>query len=211
MRHLRSLDATRPDATISSRQPRRGSRRAIAILAGGVAALGVAAPVAAQPLEQARFHHTGSEFWEDACGDLDVTYSFDNSGSSLGTARGRDGLIHFRVSVSGTNAFTNMETGRSFTQVFNRSDGDLIVTDNGDGTLTITTQEMGSDKWYDGDGHLVLMHSGLFRWQFLVDNAGTPTDPFDDEEIDFLGFLKTPQQNDWEGRDFCDALIEFTS
>ena len=45
MRHLRSLGATRPDTTIPSRCPRRGPRRTIAALAGGVIALGAAAPV----------------------------------------------------------------------------------------------------------------------------------------------------------------------
>ena len=85
------------------------------------------------------------------------------------------------------------------------------MTDNGDGTLTITALSMGSERWYDGDGKFVLMNAGLFRWQILVDNKGTPTDPFDDEEIEFLGFLKTSNNNDFEGRDFCEDLIEFTS
>jgi hypothetical protein len=30
-------------------------------------------------------------------------------------------------------------------------------------------------------------------------------------KIEFLGFLKTSNNNDFEGRDFCDDLIEFTT
>jgi len=70
----------------------------------------------------------------------------------------------------------------------------------------------GSDRWYDGNGKLVLRDPGLTRWEILIDDAGTPVDPSDDQFIDFLGIVTgSTGRNDTAGRDFCDDLIQFTS
>ena len=122
-----------------------------------------------------------------------------------------EGLIHFRQSIHGTNVFTNTETGLSYTGMFTFHDGDLVVADNGDGTLMITPQSSGTERWYDGQGKMVMRSAGLFRFQILVHHEGTPADPSDDTEFEFLGFIKMPQHDVFEGRDFCDDLIEFTT
>jgi hypothetical protein len=193
------------------RRRRLIARGSAAVLAA-CAVVASASPVNAAPLERGSFHDVGSESLEDFCGDLDVIYSFDVSGSFLVIARGPDGLVHFRDSVRGTEVFTNTETGRSYTGVFTIASRNLKVTDNGDGTLTLLIQGSGSQKWYDGDGKLVLRDTGLTRVEILVDHAGTPTDPSDDEFLEFLGVVKGPTgRNDTEGRDFCEDLILFTS
>src|SRR5829696_8781569 len=211
MRHLRSLGATCPD-TIPSRCARRGSRRGIAALAGCVIALAAAVPVAAGQFEKGHFHDVGEEVQEDFCDveDFDVIHSWDISGSFNGVTH--QGLVRFRESGRGTNVFTNPETGRSYTQVFNVATRDKAVTDNADGTLTILVQGSGSEKWYDGDGQMVLMNPGMSRWEILVDNAGTPSDPTDDEFIEFVQDIKpSTGRNDSEGRVFCEDFFLFTS
>ena len=183
---------------------------AIAVIAG-------AAEADAAPLERGSFHDVGSEPFEyppgtPVCAGLDVVHSWDVSGSYLGVARGRNRLVHFRDSVRGTEAWTNMETGKSFTLEFTRNSRDLTVTDNGDGTLTIIVQASGRDRWYDGDGRVVLRDPGLARWEIVVNHAGTPTDPFDDTFVDFVGIVKgSTGRNDTQGRDFCADIDLFTS
>jgi hypothetical protein len=168
--------------------------------------------VDAAPIERGSFHDQGTEDLPDFCGDLDVTHSWDVSGSFIGVARGSNGLIRFQDSVRGVDAWTNSETGRSYTQMWTASSRDLKVTDNGDGTLTILIQASGGSRWYDGNGKLVLRDPGLVRFEILVDHNGTPSDPFDDEEIAFLGVVKgSTGLNETEGRDFCDDIILFTS
>ena len=187
--------------------------------AGGVAvvaaALGVFAggmPASAAPIEHGRFHDQGSELLVDFCGDLDVMNTWDINVSFLGRAKGPDGLIHFRDHASGTNTFTNTETGRSYTGVFSINTQDARVTDNGDGTLTIRVKGAGTERWYDGDGKLVLMNPGMVQFAFLVDHNGTPTDPSDDEFIEDLGIVRdSTGRNDTEGRDFCEDLLLFTA
>jgi hypothetical protein len=188
----------------------RHLRSAIAILSGGIAALGVAAPVAAQPLVVDQFHDSGSELWEDACG-VGIIHSWDVYVAHNGVAHG-DGLIHFRDSVRGSEVFTNPVTERSYTHVFAGMNHDLDVSDNGDGTLSIVAQDSGTNKWYDGDGKFVLMNSGRSRFRVLIDHNGTPTDPTDDELIEFTGDVKPHAgRNDFDNRDFCEDFIEFTS
>ena len=63
------------------------------------------------------------------------------------------------------------------------TDRDLRVTDNGDGTLTITVQTSAVFRYYDPEGKLLFVDAGNFRGQFMVDDGGTPTNPDDDTEI----------------------------
>jgi hypothetical protein len=83
------------------------------------------------------------------------------------------------------------------------------VTDNGDGTLTIPGMGAGMSKYLGPDGFLFL-DAGQFRFEVLIDHGGTPTDPSDDEELEFLGFVKgSTGRNDLQDRDFCDDIHEF--
>ena len=195
--------------------PTRLRHRARRWVAGAIAAgatIAAAGSVEAAPLERGSFHDEGSETFVDFCGDLDVIHSWDVSGSFLGAARGADGLVRFQDSVRGTDVWTNTETGRSYTQIWSANTRDLKVTDNGDGTLTLLVQASGGSRWYDGDGKLVLRDPGLVRFEVLIDHNDTPSDPFDDEEIAFLGIVKgSTGLNETEGRDFCDDIILFTT
>jgi hypothetical protein len=197
--------------TDSSRRRRRARRWAAGAIVAGTS-VAAAGSVDAAPLERGSFHDEGTETFADFCGDLDVIHSWDISGNFLAAVRGADGLVRFQDSVRGTDVWTNTETGRSYTQIWTANFRDLKVTDNGDGTLTLLVQGSGGSRWYDGDGKLVLRDPGLVRFEVLIDHNGTPSDPFDDEEIAFLGIVKgSTGLNETEGRDFCDDIILFTS
>ena len=189
-------------------------RRKLCGTAAALAVVGVlsgATPAAAAPVEKGRFHDTGSELLEDVCA-VDVVFAWDVSGSFHGVPHGSDGLVHYRDSVRGSETYTNTVTGRSYTLQFSGAHRDHEVTDNGDGTLSIIIQGSGSEKWYDGDGQLVLRNPGMTRGEILVDNAGTPSDPFDDEFIEFVGDVKeSTGRNDTQGRDFCEDLLLYTA
>jgi hypothetical protein len=197
--------------TDSHRRGRRAQRWAAGAIAVGFT-LAAAGSVDAAPIERGSFHDEGTETLPDFCGDLDMIHSWDISGRFIGVVRGSNRLVRFQDSVRGTDVWTNSETGRSYTQIWSANTRDLKVTDNGDGTLTILIQASGGSRWYDGDGKLVLRDPGLVRFEVLVDHNGTPSNPFDDEEIAFLGVVKgSTGLNETEGRDFCEDIILFTS
>jgi hypothetical protein len=185
---------------------------ALALVSGLTAlALGVGvAPAAAKPVERDKFHESSSEVVEQFCGDLTVRIDTDIRGSFLLNPRGRDQLAYGSENVHGSVSFTNLANDKAFTSVFNVVDKDLKVTDNGDGTLTILVLATGSNKWYGPDGKLLFNDPGQVRYLVLIDHAGTPTDPYDDEFLEFLGVVKgSTGRNDTQGRDFCDDIHEF--
>lgn len=83
-------------------------------------------------------------------------------------------------------------------------DKDKTVTDNGDGTLTIVILATGNAVLYGANGKAIARNPGQLRFAILVDNAGTPTDPFDDEFIEDLGVLKG---STGRSDDFCTAAV----
>ena len=181
---------------------------AIAVSLGGLAG---AAPAAAAPIDSGHFHDTGSELLDHFCGDISLVHTWDITGSYLGRVKGPDGQVYYRDRSSGTHVFINTATGRTYTQTFSTATHDAQITDNGDGTLTIVVQGSGNEKWYAG-GKLVLKNPGNLRWAILVDDGGTPDDPFDDEFLEDLGLVRdSTGRNDTDGRFFCDDIAEFTS
>ena len=188
-------------------------RSVLAILAGGVIALGAAAPVAAGQFDHGHDQFTELELIEDFCGidGFDVTHSREWSGSFTGNTRGQDGIVHFRDSVRETNSFLNPDTGKSLTALHLGHGHDMAITDHGDGTMTVIFQNSGLDSWYDGDGEKVLSVAGVTRDELLIDNGGTPSDPSDDQVLEFVGNVKTWPNNPFEGRDFCDDFFLFTA
>jgi hypothetical protein len=173
--------------------------------------MGMAAvPTAAVPIEKGKFHDVFSEVREEC--DLNILYEEDIQGRFLANSRGRDGLVYFSSTVRGTQSWTNLATDKSYSTVFNGVDKDQRVTDNGDGTLTILVLVTGNETWYGPDGNALFRNPGQVRFELLVDHGGTPSDPSDDEFLEFLGVVKgSTGRNDLEGRDFCDDLREFTA
>jgi hypothetical protein len=100
--------------------------------------------------------------------------------------------------------YTNLANGKSVTGVLNVTTKDLRITDNGDGTITILVLATGNAVLYAEDGTVLARDPGQIRFEILIDTAGTPSDPSDDEFLDFLGVVK-----DSTGRtdDFCAAAV----
>jgi hypothetical protein len=187
-----------------------GRRLLVSAAACGLVLVCASAPASAQPLDKGHFHDVFTESFDcDGTptrldGDVSVNFNFVRHGS---------GLAYYRESLGGTLVYTNLTNGGTYTQVFTANSKDWRVTDNGDGTLTIVVQAAGSSRYYDTDGNFVLADPGNFRFQFMVDDGGTPDDPFDDEEIEgsFQVVREDTGRNDTQGRDFCADLVTFTS
>ena len=133
---------------------------------------------------------------------------------NFNVVRHGSGLAFFRESFRGTTfVYTNLDTGGTFTLIETINSRDAQVIDNGDGTLTIVVHETGSLHAYDTDGSFVLADPGQIRFQFMVDTAGTPDDPSDDQEIEgsFQIIRESTGRNDTQDRDFCADLVTFTS
>ena len=186
--------------------------RSALIVTGLVFASGLVAssPASARPLDKGHFHDVVTDTFDCAGtptrfeGDARINFTFVQRGP---------GQTYYRESVRGTNVFTNLNTGGTYTEIFTSNSRDLRITDNGDGTLTILAQGSGSDRYYDTNGKLVLNDPGQVRFQYLVDEMGTPDNRFDDEEIDgtFEIVRGSTGRNDTQDRDFCADLVTFTS
>jgi hypothetical protein len=100
--------------------------------------------------------------------------------------------------------YTNVADGRAVTLVGRGAHHDLRVTDNGDGTLTNLILATGNDMLYGPDGKAIARNPGQIRFEILVDDGGTPTDPFDDEFLADLGFVKG---STGRSDDFCAAAV----
>jgi hypothetical protein len=137
-------------------------------------------------------------------------WATDVSGTLTGVIRG-DGIAYFTEAVIGDTVFTDTVTGRSSHVSFVDNSHDLKIVDNGDGTITITTQGSGSTLFFDSGGKLVLSDTGMVRWSVLIDHGGTLDNPLDDVFIADLGIVKpSTGTNDTDGRDFCDDLLAYT-
>jgi hypothetical protein len=185
----------------------------IAVLAGGVIALGAAAPVSAELVDRGHRHTIESELIEDFCGidGFNVIHTLDWSGSFTVTTRGPDGFVQVRDSVRESNSFLNPQTGKNLTALHLGHGHDMSITDNGDGTLTVIFQNSGLDTLFDGNGDKVLSVAGVTRDEFLIDNNGTPHDPSDDQFLEYVARIKTWPNNAFEGRDFCEDFFLFTA
>jgi hypothetical protein len=182
-----------------------GKLRLSALLAlGVVAAAMLAAGAAAQPPFKERFHDEGTFVDEDFCGaGLTVDGTFVVDGSLLVVAHGPDGLAYHLEHISATTTNTNRANGKTVTVDSSVVSKDLRVTDNGDGTLTILILATGNDVFYGPDGKAIGRNPGQIRFEILVDHSGTPTDRFDDVELDFRLVRESTGRSD----DFCEAAV----
>jgi hypothetical protein len=185
----------------------------------GLASIGLTAIVtgwsgsaAAQPLQHDHFHDVSSEVIVGFCDDMTIRIDADVSGTFLGNPHGPAALFYGSEHQHGSVAYTNLATGKAYSTTFNTISKDLKVTDNGDGTLTILELNTGGQNWYGPDGKILLHEPGQIRFEILIDDAGTPSDPNDDVFLDFLAIVKgSTGRNDTAGRDFCVDLHQFTA
>ena len=183
-------------------------------LAAGLAAavsMTLAGGATAQPIEHTEIHDEFTEIDKDFCeSGLKVRVDVVADGQFLFNPHGPDGLAYASSTFSVTNVYTNLANGNTVTEVGNVADKDLRVTDNGDGTLTILVLSTGNIAVYGPDGKApdskaLARNPGQVRFAFDVDHGGTPTDPFDDEEID--GSFRMVKESTGRTDDFCAAVL----
>jgi hypothetical protein len=92
---------------------------------------------------------------------------------------------------------------RWVTSVENSTFNDVNVTDNGDGTLTILVLGAGNFVTYDQTGKAIARNPGRVFFEVVVDHAGTPQDPTDDEFLEDRLVRESTGLND----DFCEAAV----
>ena len=173
---------------------------------GLAAAAVLAAPAAAgaKPLEHDHFHDEVHETIDD-CG-LTLQHDGVSDGHFLFRSHGPDGFAYEGEHVRGTDTFTNLANGHTIVITYRSSSKDLRVTDNGDGTLTILGQGAGNFVVSGSHSPVVLRDPGMTRVEVLIDHAGTPTDPSDDEFLEFLGVVKGQTGRNDIG-DFCEDFL----
>jgi hypothetical protein len=170
----------------------------------------IAGPVAAQPIDQGHAHISDSHIDENFCGDLTVRHDVDVDVYFSAKTHGPDGVIYFADRARATDSWTNLANDKTFTVDLTGQQKDLQVTDNGDGTLTIVTLIAGRQFDYGPDGTRLFVDAGEFQFKFMVDDGGTPTDPFDDVEIEgSFELVRDVGRTDLAGRDFCGDIHEF--
>ncbi len=170
------------------------------------ASISVAGLAQAGPLEKGTFHAEFTDVTADFCGveGLTVQSDFVVDGRFLVNARGRDGLPYYMENVHFTRVDTNLANGNFVTLRSTVTEKDLKVADNGDGTLTVLVLATGNAVLYGMDGKPLARNPGQVRYELLVDHNGTPSDPTDDELLEFLGFVKgSTGRND----SFCAAAV----
>src|SRR5918994_7693398 len=166
----------------------------------------VAGPASAQPLEQGTFHEEFTDMVDAFCDVPGLTVQVDQvvDGRFLLNPHGPDGLVYGLETNLFTTVFTNVDNGITVTEVTNVIFKDHQVTDNGDGTLTILVLGTGNLVVYGPDGKAIARNPGQLRFEVLIDNGGTPSDPSDDEFLEFLGVVK---ESTGRTDDFCAAVV----
>ena len=193
--------------------------RVLTALGAMISALGfavaAAAPASAQPLEHEHFVDSGSRIAKVAdplfCGgtvDFPVLHEWNAEGMYLLVQRA-GGLAYGLNAVQATDTYTNTLNGKTLTVTRAGHDRDQNVTDNGDGTLTIEIAVSGVQKSYGPDGGRLFIDAGTSRFEILIDHGGTPSDPSDDELIEFLGETANHGRMDTHERDFCQDVVTF--
>jgi hypothetical protein len=182
------------------------SRRFVALVACFVAASAVlVGHASAGEIFHESYHDEGTFVHQNYCGiaGLVVSDSAVIDGTVRAVTHGSAGLAYFSEHFTQTGSFTNLANGKTVTFVTKAVSKDLKVTDNGDGTLTIVMLLTGNAVLY-ADGKAIGSDTGQVRIEVLIDDGGTPTEPFDDEFIADLGVVKEPTGRNG---DFCATVI----
>jgi hypothetical protein len=186
----------------------RRIRRSLGVLlaAGSLLAAAVAlAPGASARPQKSDIHEEFPEVLEDFCGQAGLTITtdvvIDGRNQTSSRRPGTPPFYHERINV--TAAFFQGDVHVA-TQEDRLTSKDLKITDRGDGTVTILVLATGNSTVYDSAGRAIARNPGQTRFEILVDLGGTPSDPGDDEVIDFLGIVK---ESTGRTDDHCAAVL----
>lgn len=172
---------------------------------GVIAAALLAVTASAKVVFSDTFHEEETFVLNDFCDveGLTVELSFVVDGRVHAVSRG-GGAPYFLEYIKRTEVYTNLANGKSVTGVVNALQKDLRITNNGDGTITITILATGNAVLYNENGRAIARDPGQIRFQILIDYNGTLEDPDDDVELAFLGVVKG---STGRSDDFCEAAV----
>jgi hypothetical protein len=176
---------------------------------GATASTSLATAASAQPIRESEVFEETQEF-EDFCDVSGLTVQLDSTTESrfMFNPHGPDGLGYGLEHLRITNVYANTANGNAVTEQVTTVFKDLRVTDNGDGTVTILVLATGNAVVRGPDGKAIARNPGQIRFEALVDNGGTPTDPSDDE---FLDVLRDVKGSTGRTDDFCEAVVPVLS
>ena len=176
--------------------------RIAAVLTAMAAAVALAAPVMARPLDRGTYHFEDTFVDDDFCGaGLAVQIEIVVDGRFMFNQRGHTAA--FNSQEHRRETFTNLANGEWVYDDFRVLANDIHVTDNGDGTITVLTMATGPFTLYDSSGKPIARNSGQVRDELLLDYNGTLLDPSDDILISAERVKESTGTND----DFCDAAL----
>ena len=176
-----------------------------ALLLATAVGLAVTAIAGAGNVFKETIHDEGTIVLEDFCDEpgLTVELAFAMDIRLQVGPKGRDRLDYFLQHGTRTEVLTNVATGRFVTSTAKVIEKDLRVTDNGDGTLTVLVLATGNAVLYAANGKAIARNPGQTRFELVIDQAGTPGDPFDDEVVSQSVVKESTGRSD----DFCAAAV----
>jgi hypothetical protein len=188
----------------------------LAIFAAAVASamIGPSADARVESKEHYEFtesHIEQEEHGDEFCPNVEflVLADVEVEGTLLIKTKGSGPHPYFADRVRITEAYTNLENGKTLTQVGSTRVADQRIVDNGDGTITITAKRTGRIIVHGPDGDRLFIDAGQSQISFVIDYNGTPDNFDDDVFVADLGEHKLTGRQDTEGRDFCEDLVTF--
>jgi hypothetical protein len=166
-------------------------------------ALPASAAAGGRVLEHIRdsFDFTVDDF--DACG-ITVTAHFKGSANII-VRSDAPNLDRLQLGQHADFTYTNEANGHVMTAHLDLNSSDLLVTDNGDGTITDTYAVNGRTSFTDTAGKVYLSTSGRIVYADTINLNGTPDDGSDDFLQSFEILQIAGQHPGAEGGNFCNA------
>ncbi|MDH4158969.1 MAG: hypothetical protein OEV62_01785, partial [Actinomycetota bacterium] len=203
--HRQVVDVTKPHILAKGVEVQLQSKGILVSLVAFALSLQLAPGASAAHPYQESFHEDYTFVADDFCGEgLAVKIEGAIDGRLQAQAHGSDQLVYFLEVNGRTEKFTVLSGERWVTAQTRIAIKDLKVTDNGDGALTIVAFGAGNDVFYGQDGRAIGRNPGQLRWEIVVDNNGTPQDPWDDGDI--LSF-KVLRESTGRNDDFCEVVV----
>lgn len=155
------------------RKRRLGAAGALAIVAALVSTAAASGGQAAHET----IHVEDVVVLEDFCDvpGLDVAVAFTIDLRITIVPHGPDGLDYFLQHGTSTETLTNLATGASVSTVVGVIEKDKVVTDNGDGTLTVLVLATGNAVLYGADGKAIARDPGQLRFFLHIAADGSIT------------------------------------
>jgi hypothetical protein len=180
-------------------------RRTVLVSAAGlVGSVALAPPAPAVVVDSGSERESYTFVDDDFCGEglrVKVRGTFQVRWRAV--PHGPDGNVYYVAQTLTRNRFTNLDTKKYVDEVVRTMEKDHAIVVEED-TLLIEVLATGSAKVRDQNGKLVAANPGQIRFQLRVPHNGTPTDPSDDGEAEFVQITReSTGRND----DFCEKVV----